>query len=451
MRNPTITLKVDGNDLSDYVVSSSRKHSLINPIAELELQMAPDLPITIEPYQDVEFYECGTLVFTGYTQERVKKRMPVDSTLICSDVLIRTDDYWLTDNYTSDGENTVAWITKFLNKSGISNVDTNIYTETKVYPGYGWSRVNAWQAITTTLEMTPYQVFANHDGSVNIHEVYRKQTPDHTLRNFISFERKFSDSTLRNRVVVFGNGFAVEEYKSNSYLLPGEVRTAAAGTGQIHNPALAEDIAEDMVEHFSKPLDVKIIEMQGNPDYKIAQTVDVYEPTSGYSRSDCLITGLTSTYNSDSGYTVELTLDEKFGRFWGWDREHVPPEPLSPLYAGTWGKGVYKTTDGTTWAQTALNNTKVYDIAVPDDKEVWAACEGGIYSTMDSGDSWEKQTMGTPSDQDAGVVESDLYWPGVVVDPDGYVYCLAGDVNFHGIWIYKSTDKGLTWTNKKVL
>jgi hypothetical protein len=449
MRNPTITLKVNGNDLSDYVVSSSRKHSLINPIAELELQMTPDLPITIEPYQDVEFYECGTLVFTGYTQERVKKRMPVESTLICNDVLIRAEDYWLVDNYISDGENTVKWIKKFLKKCGLSDVDTNVYKETKVYPGYGWSKVSSWQAITTTLEMTPYQVFANHDGSVNIHEVYRKQTPDHTLRDFISFERKFSDSTLRNRVVVFGNGFAVEEYKANEYLLPNELRTAAAGTGQIHNPALAEDIAEDMVEHFSKPLDVKIIEMQGDPDYKIAQTVDVYEPTSGYSRSDCLITGLTSTYNSDSGYTVELTLDEKFGRFWGWDREFYP-ETYPILYCGTWGEGVWKTTGDNSWAQTNLSTTNVNAIYVVDEDTVWAACTDGVYYTEDAGDNWTQSSMPTP-EYAGDTTVSDLNWVDVEVDigDTDKVYVLAGAD--YKVWIYSTNNKGDTWTGVRIV
>jgi ligand-binding sensor domain-containing protein len=148
---------------------------------------------------------------------------------------------------------------------------------------------------------------------------------------------------------------------------------------------------------------------------------------------------------------MQVTLDEKCTNFWGWDLPPVPPP--SPLYASTWGAGVYITRDyAQSWQATNLGSKYVYAISVPTDEEVWAACESGVYYTEDEGENWEKQTMGTPSAQRDGesISEADLYFVGVETYMDE-VYCLAGEDASRGIWMYKSEDKGENWTNKRIV
>lgn len=444
-----VELYVGGDDFSEYVIESSRELSLCSPIGTLEVMLSAYLPRDIDPYENVEFYENGTLVFTGDTYTAAKSRLPIELKLTCYDKLHRTKDRWFSDAYISNGETVAHWVKKFLKLAGINSIDVGDLTDYRVYVGYGWDHMNCFEAIMSTLKMTPYQIFCDSTGTIKIEQALRGGDLQHTINSYTDYERKKSDSWIRNRVVVFGNGFTASDVENNDYLFPGEIRTTAIGTGQIHSLGLAYSLVDDMMQVFSTPLDVKIVGIEGDPSIYIGDVVHFTDSWTGYDKEDCVVTSLTSEYTA-SGYTMQVTLDEKCTNFWGWDLPPVPPP--SPLYASTWGAGVYITRDyAQSWQATNLGSKYVYAISVPTDEEVWAACESGVYYTEDEGENWEKQTMGTPSAQRDGesISEADLYFVGVETYMDE-VYCLAGEDASRGIWMYKSEDKGENWTNKRI-
>lgn len=492
----SIQLIVGEDDFSNYVVSSERTHKICQPVANLELVLAPNLPRTIVTYESVTYYENSIKVFTGYTGGVAKARIPVDVKLTCYDALIKAKDTWLTKEFISYGETVGYWIGKFLRKSDIYGLtgDCNF----AVYPGYSWDKMNAMEAITGTLQMCPCQIYCDRDGAPVLATLSRG-IPVKTILSPITYERTRSDSWIRNRAVVMGApGIVADMSRPNPYL-PGQLRTAVVATGQIYNESTAGALATRMLDEFENPLDVKIITIPGNPSLWIGDTVHLHEAWSEYN-DNCLVTSLVSKYNAHT-YEMELTLDEKCINFWGWDSEPAPP---TILYAGTWGMGVYRTPDaGVSWIQTNLGNgIYVYDIEVVDEECVWAACRSGVYYTSGAGGNWTKQSMGAPSmfieeqteeecqelcDEcyipcyescidDGGtpeecaswcstlcedecqsceeepILESSLYFVGVTTknSDTSAVYCLAGNFDNKGLWLYFTKDNGLNWHNVRI-
>jgi len=454
-----IKLLINDVDLSEYVISSEREHCICNPIANLSLLLAPDLPVAINMYDSVVFYESGTKVFTGYAYDVVKARMEVEFALTCHDVLIRTKDTWLDEEVVSTGESIGARIEDFLRRSGITEIEVAPAVSRPIYPGHTWQYMSCFSAILETIKMGPYQVYANRDGKVILTEL-RKGTPVYTITDFTEYERTLSDGWIRNEVFIFGNdGIAAHDVRSNDHLRPAERRAIIIATGMISSLATAYSIIEEMLDEFENPLDTKSIIVEGNPDYEIGQTIRLVEPWSGYDE-DCLITSEVATCDS-SGYRVELTLDEKCPHFWGWDRKKEKYE-YDTLYCGTWGLGVYKSNDnGQTWTKTNLGNKHVYAVhwglehPILTKGILWAACKEGVYKTINGGNTWSKMFLDNPLeliDSDGTITESDLYFPGVVTKHSDArkVYVLAGDYGDHGVWLYKSTNEGVSWTNVRI-
>lgn len=436
----SIQLSIGGTDFSNYVVSTNRTNSICKPIGKLSVLLAPDLPKPISIYEVVEFYENGTKVFTGYTMEALKARLPIESELTCNDVLVRTEDTWLDTNYISYGESVAHWIGFFLQLSGITNVDIGVGSDRFVYEGFGWQYISAWDAIVQTVQVCPYQIMADRNGQVKLVSLI-KSTPVATISNYIEYSRTRSDSWLRNRAVVIGaTPLAADRFRSNPYL-PDEVRTAVVATGAIHNQNTADWLAYELLDCFAVPLDIKTILVEGNPIYEIGQTINFTDTWSGYS-GDCIITSIEANYDSE-GYRVQLTLDEKCPNFWGWDKiPHI-------LYCGTWGHGVYKSGDsGGSWSTAGLAGKYINALYLVSETSLWAACKDGVYYTENSGDSWTKYTMGDPNEE---IEEAELDWVDIVVENmnQDTTYVLAGAYNL--AWLYYTNNHGTTWTVVELL
>ena len=120
----------------------------------------------------------------------------------------------------------------------------------------------------------------------------------------------------------------------------------------------------------------------------------------------------------------------------------IDPTNSQTVYAGTWGGGVFKTTNGgASWsaANNGLTSTSIDSLAIdPSDSNIIYAGTyiDGIFKTTNGGTSWTRIGVNFGTD-----VRS------IAINPSNNQIIYAGiDSDGHSDGIYKSTDGGVSWT-----
>jgi photosystem II stability/assembly factor-like uncharacterized protein len=128
-------------------------------------------------------------------------------------------------------------------------------------------------------------------------------------------------------------------------------------------------------------------------------------------------------------------------------------DPLTPttLYIGTFGHGVFKSTDGgLTWSAASAGLTfdhmltiRVLAIDPETPTTLYAGTYGGIYKSLDGGDNWSALTDGLPT---TSYSVSSISVSSLVIDPANSSTLYMG-TSADGI--FKSTDGGSSWSALK--
>ena len=127
-----------------------------------------------------------------------------------------------------------------------------------------------------------------------------------------------------------------------------------------------------------------------------------------------------------------------------YNMQHIAVDSSNPdkVFAGTWGQGIFISTDrGATWsAPTMLTGPADLGVAVAihptDNKSVYVGTsKGEIYRTADAGDNWTRlANLGTGNGYQSLIT-------GLVIDPLHPATIFASNLD----GIYKTTDGGVTW------
>jgi len=130
----------------------------------------------------------------------------------------------------------------------------------------------------------------------------------------------------------------------------------------------------------------------------------------------------------------------------------VAPSQPAVLYAGTWGSGIYKSTNGGVtwnWKSQGLAHPYINSMAVdPHNAQIAYAgtYTGKVYKTLDGGETWFQSSVGI---QDQAIVYS------IVIDPldsENIFIGTRGESNnggppWNGV-LYRSTNAGESWVPK---
>jgi len=110
-------------------------------------------------------------------------------------------------------------------------------------------------------------------------------------------------------------------------------------------------------------------------------------------------------------------------------------DPIA-LYAGTYGGGVFKSTDGgASWSPTSLTNVFVWSMAIApraspaDPTTVYAVASGGVFKSTDGGASWSPTSL------------TNVNVLSIAIDPLTPTTLYAGAPG----GVFKSTDRGTNW------
>lgn len=88
--------------------------------------------------------------------------------------------------------------------------------------------------------------------------------------------------------------------------------------------------------------------------------------------------------------------------------------------------------------------------------EVFIATDGGVFRSIDGGRSWAQLPLPDPSNAEFGdspaATVDELVFLWVALDPRvlNTTYVIASKQSSSRLWIYRSTDIGITWTSRGV-
>lgn len=444
-----ITLQVDvnigGNDVSDYVVSIERQHSICDTTATGIVTLSSDFGGTIDPYDQVVIYEQGTKVFTGFVNGVNRGRVPVEYTVEISDPSIKLQDYWLEQEYRSAGETAEYWIGFFCDLAGVSH--TFDHEHNRIVPEvkpdeYGWQYSSAMDVIKELLVIGGFHMSSFPDGVIHfsnqeIGSLGKSLSP-------IRINRDRSTDGSRNKAIVFGRYPIVAEMTLPLDELGDRGKTAVVASRHIESETYASSIAGEMLAHFSRIDDVKTVDAEGDPDYRVGYRVGLSDSWMNLS-GDALITTIRSNI-SDSGYIMTLVLDQFCPFIWGYYKLVT-----ITLYASTDGFGIYRSDNlGVTWS--GINDTLpsgAYWVRgiTASGEVVWAATVSGVFQTKVGGNNWVNKTPPLP----VAVTMAD--WTDIEMDPNDSdtVYTLMDDIDNHRVYLHKSDDDGASWSYVEIV
>lgn len=210
--------------------------------------------------------------------------------------------------------------------------------------------------------------------------------------------------------------------------------------------------------------------------YAPGSTVVSYAIDMGDGTSYSTDTG-SHTYVAVGNYTVYATITEGLGKYTTITREIQVIDCSIPMliafaYTSYDGGGVYFIdfkAAAPAWKARNYgligNALYVRDMALrpghkalPDGvHEIWIATKGGIYRSLNGGRSWYEGHPPDPSNLEFGdtppATVGELDWHSVRFDPavPNTAYILASKALVSRLWVYKTTDLGITWISRGVV
>ena len=115
----------------------------------------------------------------------------------------------------------------------------------------------------------------------------------------------------------------------------------------------------------------------------------------------------------------------------------INPQTPDTLYAGNWGGGVFKSTNGgTNWTPTGLTNTHVYALAINPQTPgtLYAGTSGGVFKSTNGGTNWTATNTGPLTN---------TYVYALAINPQTPGTLYAGT---SGEGVFKSTNGGTNWS-----
>jgi hypothetical protein len=454
MLNLDFTVEIDGSNYDSHVVAIRRSHSICEGMGTGEIDLAPGASFP-DPYDTVVVYELGTKVFTGFVANVRKGRMPVEYIVEIADPVVKLADYWTDVVYSSNGETAEYWIGFFCDLVGVSyqfDVTYNrVVPDNSNNDGIEWQYQSALDVVRELLIIGGYYMWADPDGVIHFSDIDHGSSgvsPD-----ILSFRREQLLDPTRNKAIVFGRG----EISAVSTVTVPELgnfeKTAVVASPYVESEGYAQMLADKMMAHFSKVGDVIYLEIIGDPDVQVGTTMPYSDSWVGKNG-----TGLIVKYSSEmnnSGYTMNVVLDEFCPFIWGYDRR-------KGLYLSTAGSGVYfYDFNSRSWEHRAsgLEGGALFVRAMAlnpdhygtsdDSHELFIATQSGVFMTSNGGRSWSGIALPTPETPTATFSGMDYYDIVYGNQTTSVVWALTS--NGTQSWVYRTDNGGGSWISRGVV
>lgn len=402
----TISGTINGNSIAGYVRSLKRMGNLCAPPQTATILLSPNFPHAVTVSDQVIIYENGTRTFTGYVTRVSLTRPEYGLTVACDDTYTRATSFFIEDSITTGHDAndqpipnytpqmTAYWIGYLC---GLCGLDYTV--DGFQYPVPAGVQIGLRTVAESLLDIIAYStqyVYVNPNGVAEFKRI-AKGSPSVTFTDFIDFEWKKDDEWTRNVVKVYGysgDGLRPNSriFVSKSVSIPEIVpdRVTAVATPLIQTYGEAERVADYLLDELGAVTEVASGTIVGDPTVRIGQVARMVHD--GVDLTG-IITSLEVTWD-ENGYVMVVTIGERCPRISGWS--YAAP----PVYAGTTGHGVYKSTDGgQTWFEynSGLPATarRVSRLGFNGYGEGMSIVNGRLYYT-DGENGWTLKTLPAP-------------------------------------------------------
>lgn len=345
-----IYASIDGTNYK--IANVEIKYSICKHMAEASFEADPRLYENFVPFSEIIIYhstnEPSSLhpLFTGYIESRIRQ-LPSKLLIECRDKSVKAERTWFRDEIVSSGQSTNYWLNYFLNMAQLSADIYGAFSE--VYATHSWSASTAIEAIENILQIDDLRMYPLPYGTIEIAPL-KSSGVDFTITYYEQVDQSLSDSIIRNKVIIWGDGVMAEKSGSNPYLASGETRTVAISTGLIQTTAGCNDLAAKIYNTFQTPLNIRTFRVAGNPFI----TLNSYITTP---LGEGAVTSLVHKIDAER-FVTEVTIGEICPAFFGISL--IKPE----IYCSTIGHGVWKSINkGVSWVN--ISGSYLYNSTVP--------------------------------------------------------------------------------------
>jgi len=335
-----VTLHLNGNDISSYLISLERTEKLCKPGQEMIAEIELNCPYSLNPWNSITIWEEGTKVYTGYissvgyTFGDAEPRITVQGL----DTWKRATDGWNSEIYTTnDGDTVVSMLEKYLSAAGLDYSINNVMDLNM--PNGSVISYSPYAEIITNLA-TALGAFIRVDanGVVQIGMVIDElpDGPDISVGdNLISIDVVTNDYKARNKVIVWGP-------RDVGVIRSDEPWATVDHTMVIANPYIsnASLLASKIHANVKDPEVIKTCEVHGDPDRKVGQHCDI---TSSIFTGEDYCTTLKSGWSKTDGYRMTQIFGERcaiFGK-----GAPAPEADGRDVIVATYGMGVWRCKD----------------------------------------------------------------------------------------------------------
>lgn len=321
-----VKVTLNGNDITNRVVSYERIQKVCSGIGELTLELEGSFSGSVDPWDEIIIEEGGEQKGIYYVNSVNKTHPAYTYTISAQDGSKRLVDYFIADNYIiTYASNSVYWIKKFLTEAGVDydfdvpEIGSLLSNNTSL------GLQNAHEQITQLLQMNGWFMYFDENGVCrigklstdlgNIQETFTKN-------DITEIQIYESDKQLRNRAVVWGNGNPTTgewAFASISRNVPWmtsdkDYRAAVLSNSSIPDSSVAYSLATLMINEFSRLSIEKEVTVHGARNVKLGTSVFV---DSNVFSGVGIVTTVGATV-SKNGFFTKVILDERCPRLFGY-------------------------------------------------------------------------------------------------------------------------------------
>jgi len=385
-------IRINGNNITDYVESFSRSVSICEGIENLNLVLDISLGIDyVNIFDKIEIYENGSKVKTFYV-DSIDIPVPDYVLVISATDMKRVRDYFIDYNYIITYPSTPRyWIQKFINDAGANVIFTTSEDGGYLSNNTSLGMTSLYDQMQTLLQIAGWYMRTDTDGNIVVGDLVADRNPSGVIRNVLSFSRNRDDKNMRNRGVVWGSYNSqrkywvfADVYKPTPWDIDyKDKRTVVVFNSNIDSIYTANSIANKIVDTFNQLDDVITLQVAGVSGLNIGDTVYILLP---YFRGNLLLT----SYNkevSKRGAIETLVFNERCPRlfaYWGWGTDN---------YYLASDKGIYIKPLITESGQ--MYSWYDYNLGLPEERNtpVVKASHGLLATYVESGSAYYRDTI----------------------------------------------------------